>query len=129
EKGCLANSLYHYPLGMTFFSTPEKLEIGNVPFVTTNVKPVRAEALEYYRRVSEQFNLNIHLFEEVLNAKKASENFFIETTKGTYSAKKIIVATGFYDVPTLLNIPGEALTKVFHYYREPHYFANQKVVV
>lgn len=129
EKGCLTNSLYKYPLGMTFFSTPEKLEIGNVPFITTNVKPVRAEALEYYRRVREQYQLAIHLFEEVISATKLAKNFIVETTKASYLAKKVIVATGFYDVPTLLNIPGEKLSKVHHYYKDPHYFANQKVVV
>ena len=129
EKGCLTNSLYNYPLGMTFFSTPEKLEIGNVPFITTNIKPVRAEALEYYRRVREQYQLPIHLFEEVISSTKTAENFTIETTKATYLAKRVIVATGFYDVPTLLNIPGEELLKVYHYYKDPHYFANQKVVV
>lgn len=141
EKGCLANSLYHYPLGMTFFSTPEKLEIGNIPFVTTNPKPVRAEALEYYRRVSEQFNLNIHLFEEVIQVVKSVSKemsahvdnsngiFRIKTAKGLYTSKNIIVATGFYDIPTLLNIPGEDLPKVHHYYKDPHFFANQKVIV
>ena len=129
EKGCLTNSIYHYPLGMTFFSTPEKLEIGDVPFVTTNLKPVRSEALEYYRRVSEHFNLNIHLFEEVKSVSKEGDTFNVQSSKTQYSSKKIIVATGFYDVPTLLNIPGENLEKVHHYYKDPHYFANQKVVV
>ncbi len=129
EKGCLTNSLYNYPLGMTFFSTPEKLEIGDVPFVTTNLKPVRSEALEYYRRVSEHFNLNIQLFEEVISTEKADGLFKTITTKNTYFSEKIIVATGFYDVPVLLNIPGEDLPKVYHYYKDPHYFANQKVVV
>src|SRR5690554_5834824 len=129
EKGCLTNSLYNYPLGMTFFSTPEKLEIGDVPFVTTNLKPVRSEALEYYRRVSEHFNLNIHLFEEVLSTEKNDGFFKTSTTKHTYISKNIIIATGFYDVPVLLNIPGEDLPKVYHYYKDPHYFANQKVVV
>lgn len=129
EKGCLTNSLYNYPLGMTFFSTPEKLEIGDVPFVTTNLKPVRAEALEYYRRVRENFNLNIHLFEEVIGTEKTDGLFKVNTTKDTYFSKNVIVATGFYDVPTLLDIPGEDLPKVHHYYKDPHYFANQKVIV
>lgn len=129
EKGCLTNSIYHYPLGMTFFSTPEKLEIGDVPFVTTNLKPVRSEALEYYRRVSEHFNINIHLFEEVKSVSKEAKTFKVQSSKTQYSSKKIIVATGFYDIPTLLNIPGETLKKVHHYYKDPHYFANQKVVV
>lgn len=129
EKGCLTNSLYNYPLGMTFFSTPEKLEIGDIPFVTNNLKPVRAEALEYYRRVREHFDLNIHLFEEVLRTEKTDKIFKTSTTKATYFSKRTIVATGFYDVPILLNIPGEDLPKVYHYYKDPHYFANQKVVV
>jgi thioredoxin reductase (NADPH) len=129
EKGCLANSLYNYPLGMTFFSTPEKLEIGDVPFVTTNLKPVRSEALEYYRRVREHFNLKIHLFEEVVSSEKTNGLFKTSTTKDTYFSKNTILATGFYDVPVLLNIPGEELPKVYHYYKDPHYFANQKVVV
>jgi thioredoxin reductase (NADPH) len=129
EKGCLANSLYNYPQGMTFFSTPEKLEIGDVPFITTNLKPVRAEALEYYRRVRDHFDLQIHLFEEVLGTEKINGLFKTSTSKSVYFSKKIIVATGFYDVPILLNIPGEGLPKVFHYYKDPHYFANQNVVV
>lgn len=129
EKGCLTNSLYNYPLGMTFFSTPEKLEIGDVPFVSTNVKPVRSEALEYYRRVSQHFSLNIHLFEEVVSVDKIASSFSVKTRKKKYSSKKVIIATGFYDVPISLDIPGESLPKVFHYYKDPHYFANQKVVV
>lgn len=129
EKGCLTNSIYHYPLGMTFFSTPEKLEIGNVPFVTTNLKPVRSEALEYYRRVSEHFKINIHLFEEVKSVRTENETFKVQSSKALYSSNKVIVATGFYDIPTLLNIPGENLEKVHHYYKDPHYFTNQKVVV
>lgn len=129
EKGCLVNSLYNYPLGMTFFSTPEKLEIGEIPFVTTNLKPVRSEALEYYRRVSEHFQLNIHLFEQVIESKRTKDTFKTITNKGSYLSKNVIVATGFYDVPILLNVPGENLDKVYHYYRDPHYFANQNVVV
>src|SRR5690606_35670941 len=96
EKGCLVNSLYNYPQGMTFFSSAERLEIGEVPFVTTNPKPKRAEALEYYRRVAEKFNLDIHLFEEVINTHKEDQLFTVETSKSVYSARNIIVATGFY---------------------------------
>lgn len=129
EKGCLANSIYNYPQGMTFFSTSERLEIGGLPFVSVNPKPKRAEALEYYRRVSTTYDLNIRLFEEVLNVKKEGNSFLVETTKGSYRGSNVVVATGFYDSPVLLNIPGEQLSKVRHYYQEPHYYAQQKVVV
>ncbi|SEN37952.1 thioredoxin reductase (NADPH) [bacterium A37T11] len=129
EKGCLANSLYNYPQTMTFFSTSERLEIGGVPFATILPKPKRAEALEYYRRVQEKFALPIQLFEEVLSAEKDGDEFKVKTSKRTYLAKKVIVATGFYDVPCLMNIPGENLAKVRHYYEDPHYYANQNVVV
>jgi len=129
EKGCLVNSIYNYPQGMTFFSTSERLEIGGLPFVTTNPKPKRAEALEYYRRVSTTFDLNIHLFEEVINVVKAGNLFSVKTIKDSYKSKNIIVATGFYDIPVLMNIPGENLPKVRHYYQEPHYYAQQNVVV
>jgi thioredoxin reductase (NADPH) len=128
EKGCLVNSLYNYPQNMTFFSTSEKLEIGGVPFVSNNPKPTRAEALEYYRRIALKFELNIHLFEEVLKVDK-SENFIVKTSKADYQAKNIILSTGFYDLPALMEIPGENLTKVSHYYKDPHYYAMQKVVV
>jgi thioredoxin reductase (NADPH) len=130
EKGCLVNSLYNYPVNMTFFSTSEKLEIGNIPFVTTSPKPKRAEALEYYRRIQTTFDLNIHLFEEVLSVDKENTGFFnVKTSKASYEAAHIIVATGFYDIPTLLDIPGENLPKVRHYYNDPHYYAGQHIVV
>jgi thioredoxin reductase (NADPH) len=129
EKGCLTNSLYNYPQGMTFFSTAERLEIGNLPFVSINPKPKRAEALEYYRRVSLSYDLNIHLFEPVKNVIKEDNAFTVETSKNKYKAHNIIVATGFYDLPMLMDIPGEDLPKVFHYYDEPHYFSHQNVVV
>lgn len=129
EKGCLVNSLFNYPLGMTFFSTAERLEIGGLPFVSINPKPKRAEALEYYRRVSLNYDLDIHLFEEVENVVKETDLFHVKTSKNAYQAKNVIVATGFYDEPMMLNIPGEHLEKVRHYYREPHYYANQNVVV
>jgi thioredoxin reductase (NADPH) len=128
DKGCLVNSLYNYPQNMTFFSTSEKLEIGGVPFVSNNPKPTRAEALEYYRRIALKFELNIHLFEEVLSVKK-DEHFEVKTSKGQYQSKNVILSTGFYDLPALMNIPGEELPKVSHYYKDPHYFAMQKVVV
>jgi thioredoxin reductase (NADPH) len=131
EKGSLVNSLYHYPVNMTFFSTSERLEIGNVPFVSNNPKPTRLEALEYYRRVAGSFQLNIHLFEEVLSVGRASDNssFLVSTNKAQYTAGHVIIATGFYDIPYRLNVPGEDLPKVTHYYKDPHFYAFQKVLV
>jgi len=129
EKGCLVNSIYHYPSNMTFFSTSERLEIGDVPFVSNNPKPTRSEALEYYRRVADTFKLNIHLFEEVLQTEKTTEGFTIVTSKNKYTAQYIVVASGFYDIPFLLNVPGEDLPKVTHYYKDPHFYAFQKVLV
>jgi thioredoxin reductase (NADPH) len=129
EKGTLVNSLYHYPSNMTFFSTSEKLEIGGVPFVSLNAKPTRNEALEYYRRVSESRQLNIHLFEQILTVKKAEDGYDVQSSKTTYFTKKIIICTGFYDIPVLLGVPGEDLPKVTHYYKEPHFYFRQKVVV
>ena len=130
EKGPLVNSLYHYPVFMTFFSTSQKLEIGGVPFVSISNKPNRNEALEYYRRVTEKFDLNVRLFETVNSNKKlASGLFAVRTTKAEYLAKNVIIATGFYDVPVLMNIPGEDLPKVKHYYQDPHLYAFTKVVV
>lgn len=129
EKGALVNSIYNYPVNMTFFSTSERLEIGQVPFVTNNPKPTRSEALEYYRRVTKDGAINIHLFEEVITIQKESEIFWISTTKQQYTARHIIIATGFYDIPFLLNVPGEDLPKVRHYYKDPHFYAFQKVVV
>ncbi|MGJ1268974.1 YpdA family putative bacillithiol disulfide reductase [Sphingobacterium spiritivorum] len=130
EKGCLVNSLYNYPVNMTFFSSAERLEIGDTPFVTTNPKPKRAEALEYYRRISEKFELNTHLFEEVVAVDPEESNtYIVSTNKSTYRARHIIVATGFYDIPMLLNVPGEELPKVRHYYNDPHYYAGQHVIV
>ena len=135
EKGALANSIYHYPVNMTFFSTSERLEIGGVPFVTNLPKPKRAEALEYYRRVTQDNHVSIHLFEEVVEVRNNVSGdsrqaaFTVATNKTTYTAINIIVATGFYDIPYLLNIPGEDLPKVRHYYDDPHYYAFQKVVV
>jgi thioredoxin reductase (NADPH) len=128
DKGCLVNSLYNYPQNMTFFSTSEKLEIGGVPFVSNSPKPTRSESLEYYRRVALKFELNIQLFETVTGISK-SDLFEVKTNKEIYSAKNIIVSTGFYDLPALMNIPGEDLNKVSHYYKDPHYYAMQKVVV
>ncbi|QTE39134.1 YpdA family putative bacillithiol disulfide reductase [Mucilaginibacter gossypii] len=129
EKGTLVNSLYNYPATMTFFSTSEKLEIGGVPFVTVHNKPTRNDALEYYRRVALSNNLPIHLFEEVTEVKPENGFYSITTKKATYQAKKVILSTGFYDIAVNLNIPGENLPKVKHYYQDPHYYTLQKVVV
>jgi thioredoxin reductase (NADPH) len=130
EKGALVNSLYNYPVFMTFFSTSQKLEIGGVPFVSINPKPNRNEALEYYRRVAEKFSLNMKLFERVEDVnKKGDGHFGVTTSKRSYHVKYVIVATGFYDVPVLMNIPGENLAKVSHYYKDPHLYATQRVVV
>ena len=130
EKGPLVNSLYHYPVFMTFFSTSQKLEIGGVPFVSISNKPNRNEALEYYRRVAEKFQLHINLFETVTAVNKTTDELFaVKTSKAFYHAKKVIIATGFYDVPVMMNIPGEELPKVKHYYQDPHLYAFSKVVV
>ena len=128
EKGTIVNSLYHYPLYMRFFSTAEKLEIAEIPFITTSPKPGRQDALEYYQGIARQRNLKINLYEEVLNLSK-KEIFEVQTSKRKYLAKNVIIATGFYDIPNLLNIPGENLPKVKHYYTEPYPYAQQKIVV
>ena len=130
EKGPLVNSLYNYPVFMTFFSTSQKLEIGGVPFVSINPKPNRNEAVEYYRRVAEKFSLKINLFEEVKDVeKRADGDFFVHTSKRDYRVKNVVISTGFYDVPILMNVPGEGLDKVTHYYKDPHLYAFQNVVV
>ena len=129
EKGCLVNSIYNYPANMTFFSTSERIEIGGVPFVSNNVKPNRSEALEYYRRVAVSHNLNIHLQEAVQQIRPLNGIFEVISTHRTYTAANVILATGFYDIPVLMDIPGEQLAKVTHYYKEPHFYAMQKVVV
>lgn len=129
EKGALVNSIYNYPANMTFFSTSERLEIGGIPFVSNSAKPTRNEALEYYRRVATSSNLNIHLFEKVIEVKKNETGFSITTNKSQYHSSNIIIATGFYDIPYLLNVKGEDLDKVKHYYKDPHYYAFQKVLV
>jgi thioredoxin reductase (NADPH) len=129
EKGTIVNSLYHYPLYMRFFSTAEKLEIAEIPFITTAPKPGRQDALEYYQGIARQKDLSINLYEKVLNVRKNEEIFEVETSKSRYSAKNVIISTGFYDLPNTMNIPGENLEKVKHYYTEPYPFAQQKIVV
>ena len=129
EKGCLVNSIYNYPVNMTFFSTSDKLEIGGIPFITTSVKPNRPEALEYYRRVALSRQLNIHLQEKVLRITPKDNLYEVISERQTYCGTYVVIATGFYDVPVKLDIPGEDLPKVTHYYKEPHPYAMQKVVV
>lgn len=129
EKGALTNSLFNYPKNMTFFSTSEKLEIDDIPFISNNPKPRRDEALEYYRRVATSNRLNIHLYEEVISINKNADRFNVTSTKSEYQADKVIIASGFYDIPKLLDVPGENLPKVTHYYNEAHPYALQNVVV
>ncbi len=134
EKGCVTNSLYHYPTNMVFFTTPELLEIGDIPMTSLNEKPNRTEALKYYRRVADHYKLDIHQYEKVDNIGGADGSFAVHTTdrygcRHTYSASKLILATGYYDVPNMLNVPGEDLPKVLHYYQEAHPYYNQDVAV
>ncbi|WP_149277343.1 YpdA family putative bacillithiol disulfide reductase [Pareuzebyella sediminis] len=129
EKGPIVNSLFNYPINMQFFSSSEKLEIDNIPFISKDAKPKRNEALEYYRRIVTSNELNIHLFERVQSVEKSDEVFRVVSNKATYTSDNVIVATGFYDLPNLLNIPGEHLPKVSHYYNDPHFYASQKLAV
>jgi len=134
EKGCVVNSIYHYPTNMVFFTTPELLEIGDIPMTSLNEKPNRHEALKYYRRVADHFKLNIHDYERVENVNGEDGAFLVSTTDRlgchhTYAARKIVLATGYYDVPNMLNVPGEELSKVHHYYKEPHPYYNHDVAV
>ncbi|MBN1300068.1 MAG: YpdA family putative bacillithiol disulfide reductase [Melioribacteraceae bacterium] len=129
EKGCLVNSIYRYPKNMTFFSTSDRLEIGNVPFISHGNKPTRTEALEYYRRVKESWGLNVRTYETVNSVTGEYPDFIITTSKDQYRSKNVIVSTGFFDEPNLLGIQGENLSKVKHYYDEPHPYAFQKIVV
>lgn len=129
EKGSLVNSLYNYPLYMTFFSTSEKLEIGDLPFVNTSFKPGRKEALEYYRRVYQHYKLNVNFYERVLEIDSKQALKTVKTDKAEYQSENVIIATGFYDMPMLLGIPGEDLPKVTHYYKEAHPYTGSKVIV
>jgi len=134
DKGCVVNSLYHYPTNMTFFTTPELLEIGNIPMTSLNEKPNRHEALKYYRKVADHYHLNIHQYERVDRIAGEDQAFEVFTTdrldcNHVYRARKIVLATGYYDVPNLLNVPGEELEKVIHYYKEPHPYYNHDVAV
>ncbi|MCB0471561.1 MAG: YpdA family putative bacillithiol disulfide reductase [Flavobacteriaceae bacterium] len=129
EKGTIVNSLYHYPLYMRFFSTAEKLEIAGIPFISTAPKPGRQEALEYYQGIARSKELNIRLYEKVEAINKDENGFSVSTSRSKYRAQHVIIATGFYDIPKLLGVPGEDLPKVRHYYTEPYPYVNQKVAV
>ena len=135
DKGCLVNSLFHYPANMTFFTTPELLEIGDIPFSTAHQKPTRQEALEYYRKVAEHYRLDVRQYQNVDRVEGSDGAFVVHTTDRHqrplgFRARKLIVATGYYDLPNRMNVPGEDLPNVFHYYREPHpYYACEVVVI
>jgi len=129
DKGCVVNSLYHYPTNMVFFTTPELLEIGDIPMTSIGEKPGRTEALKYYRRVADHYKLTVHQYERVERIEGDDPQFTVHTDKGTYQARKIILATGYYDVPNMLNVPGEELDKVIHYYKEAHPYYDQDVIV
>jgi bacillithiol disulfide reductase len=134
DKGCLCNSLFHYPSNMTFFTTPELLEIGDIPFPSPNQKPGRDEALEYYRKVAEHYQLDIRQYETVERVTGTDGSFAVHTVDRfgrplMHRARKLVIATGYYDLPNYLNIPGEALNKVAHYYHDPHPYYGLDVVV
>jgi bacillithiol disulfide reductase len=129
EKGSLVNSIVGYPARMEFFSTPDLIEIGNYPFPIQGYKPTREEAVEYYRGVAAQEKLDIHLYERVLAVRGEAENFTVATDRGEYRSRHVIVAIGFFDQPNYLDVPGEDLPKVTHYYREPYPYVRQKVAV
>jgi thioredoxin reductase (NADPH) len=134
DKGCIVNSIYHYPINLVFFTTPELLEIGDIPMTSLNEKPGRTEALKYYRRVAEHYELNVHQYERVLGFDGADGRFSLRAETSCaehrcYAAKKIILASGYYDIPNRLNVPGEDLDKVIHYYREAHPYYNQDVLI
>ncbi|HEX4750386.1 MAG TPA: YpdA family putative bacillithiol disulfide reductase [Bryobacteraceae bacterium] len=134
DKGCIVNSIYHYPINLVFFTTPELLEIGDIPMTSLNEKPGRTEALKYYRRVADHYRLNVHQYERVLDFEGNNGNFVVRTQAHTgerycYGANKIILASGYYDIPNHLNVPGEGLDKVIHYYREAHPYYNHDVLI
>ncbi len=129
DKGCVVNSIYHYPINLVFFTTPELLEIGDIPMTSLNEKPGRTEALKYYRRVADLYKLNVHQYERVLGFEGVDNAFTVRTDIACYGARKIILASGYYDIPNRLNVPGEDLEKVIHYYREAHPFYNQDVLI
>jgi len=129
DKGMLVNSIYNYPVNTTFFSTSDKLEIGEIPFISHNVKPTRTEALEYYRRVCDSWDLNLDLYNEVIEIEKKESLFILNTRNGIKKSKNIVICTGFYDIPYMLNIPGEELDKVLHYYNESHPYYKMDIAI
>src|SRR3954451_17861225 len=134
DKGCIVNSIYHYPINLVFFTTPELLEIGDIPMTSLNEKPGRTEGLKYYRRVADHYKLNVHQYEKVLGFEGSDGDFQLrtETTdaeRHCYRARKIILANGYYDIPNRLGVPGEDLPKVIHYYREAHPYYNQDILI
>jgi len=134
DKGCLVNSLFHYPANMVFFTTPELLEIGDIPFSTANQKPNRLEALEYYRNVAQHYQLDVRQYQQVLTVTGYDGAFHVQTRdrhagEHTFTARKIVIATGFYDLPNYMGVPGEQLPKVMHYYTEPHPYFDLDVLV
>ena len=129
DKGMLVNSIFNYPVNTTFFSTADKLEIGEIPFISHNVKPTRTEALEYYRRVCDSWKLNLSLYNEVSEILNKNSHFELKAQNGIMNSKKVIICTGFYDIPYLLNIPGEELNKVLHYYNESHPYYKMDVAI
>lgn len=129
EKGNVVNAIYHYPTHQTFFSTSEKLEIGEIPFVTENHKPKRNQALVYYREVVKRKQLRINSFEKVAKVEKDAGRFKVITEKNTYSAQNVVIATGYYDHPNYMKVPGEDLPKVSHYFKEAHPYFNKDVCV
>jgi bacillithiol disulfide reductase len=134
DKGCLVNSLFHYPANMIFFTTPELLEIGDLPFTTANQKPNRQEALEYYRNVAQHYRLDVRQYQQVLSVTGYDGAFRVNVRDRhdhelEYSARKIVVATGYYDLPNYMGVPGEDLPKVVHYYREPHPYFDMDVLI
>lgn len=129
EKGVIANSIFHFPSNMTFFSTSKLLEIGDVPFISHADKPTRREALEYYRRIVDSWQLKVRMYERVLGMSPCPDGWALRTEKGQYRSKSVVVSTGFYDLPRMLNIPGEELPKVRHYYDEAHPYIGQNVLV
>jgi thioredoxin reductase (NADPH) len=135
DKGCVCNSLFHYPAHMTFFTTPELLEIGDIPFPSPNPKPSRNEALQYYRLVAAYYKLDVRQYQTVVRVSGVDESFTVQTEDrfgrpGSLSARKLAISTGYYDLPNYMQIPGEDLSKVYHYYNDPHpFFATDVVVI
>ncbi len=129
EKGCVVNSLFHYPQNMVFFTTPELLEIGDIPMTSLNDKPNRVEGLKYYRRVADHYGLDIRQYERVEQITGSNGAFVTQTSKGAHASQKVILASGYYDIPNLLGVPGEELPKVIHYYKDSHPYYDQDVLV